>query len=84
MDTGDEAVARQERPEDAKAEGMYKFNVIENEQLLFPDVRGYRRCFLFYWNKLNAKRGYSWEFNPFVWVLSYPKYSEEPTRKREQ
>lgn len=23
------------------------------------------------WNKLNVKRGYSWESNPWVWVVSY-------------
>lgn len=23
------------------------------------------------WNSINAKRGYSWESNPFVWVLSF-------------
>lgn len=32
------------------------------------------------WDSLNAKRGYSWESNPWVWVISYPTYSEEPTR----
>lgn len=32
------------------------------------------------WDSINAKRGYSWESNPWVWVISYPKYSEEPTR----
>ena len=32
------------------------------------------------WNKLNRQRGYGWESNVWVWVISYPKYSEEPTR----
>lgn len=26
-----------------------------------------------YWQKLNAKRGYSWESNPWVWVVSFKK-----------
>jgi hypothetical protein len=25
------------------------------------------------WNKLNAKRGYPWELNPWVWVISFKK-----------
>lgn len=33
------------------------------------------------WDSINKKRGYSWGTNPWVWVISYPKYSEEPTRK---
>jgi len=33
------------------------------------------------WDKLNAKRGFPWSSNPYVWVLEFPKYSEEPTRK---
>ena len=23
------------------------------------------------WNLINAKRGYSWDFNPWVWAVSY-------------
>jgi len=33
------------------------------------------------WDHLNAKRGFPWDSNPYVWVLKYPKYSDEPTRK---
>ncbi len=36
--------------------------------------------FAYYWDSINAKRGYSWESNPWAWCISYPKYSEEPTR----
>jgi hypothetical protein len=25
------------------------------------------------WNEINAKRGYSWETNPFVWCISFRK-----------
>jgi hypothetical protein len=28
------------------------------------------------WQKLNAKRGYPWESNPWVWVISFKKVSE--------
>jgi hypothetical protein len=25
------------------------------------------------WNSINAKRGYGWESNPFVWVISFKR-----------
>jgi hypothetical protein len=28
-------------------------------------------CFKILWDSLNAKRGYSWDVNPFVWVISF-------------
>lgn len=28
------------------------------------------------WNSLNAKRGYSWESNPWVWVISFKRVKE--------
>ncbi len=38
---------------------------------------GYRDLYCDLWNKLNAKRGYSWESNPWVWVIEF-----EPTQNR--
>ena len=32
-----------------------------------------RRTFSLLWDTLNAKRGYSWESNPFVWVIEFKK-----------
>jgi hypothetical protein len=32
---------------------------------------GGRFHFAEYWDSLNAKRGYSWESNPWVWVVSF-------------
>ena len=29
------------------------------------------------WNNLNAKRGYGWESNPWVWVVAFEKISKE-------
>lgn len=31
----------------------------------------YRDCFVLLWNEINAKRGYGWDENPFVWVVSF-------------
>lgn len=72
--------------EDIKAEGWDG----ENSSIYIPpnpyvenseDIKNAAR--LWYrelWDSINEKRGHSWQSNPFVWVISYPKYSEEPTR----
>ncbi len=39
----------------------------------------YRAGFQTGWNHLNAKRGYSWESNPFVWVVSFQVASGLPS-----
>jgi len=31
----------------------------------------YRQAFIALWNAINAKRGYSWERNPWVWTLTF-------------
>lgn len=30
-----------------------------------------RYGFIYYWDSINAKRGYSWESNPWVWVIEF-------------
>ena len=58
--------------EDAIAEGI---KVVDNtsEKIYsppnYPDI--HRDIFIGLWDSLNAKRGYGWETNPFVWVLSF-------------
>lgn len=58
--------------EDAKSEGI----------IGVPTAFGllYKPAFSRLWDSINAKRGYSWKSNPWVWVISFPKYTEEPTR----
>jgi hypothetical protein len=34
-------------------------------------IHGRRDLFATLWNRLNASRGYSWESNPWVWVLTF-------------
>jgi len=36
-------------------------------------------AFAWVWDSLNAKRGYGWDKNPWVWVIGWPKYSTENT-----
>jgi hypothetical protein len=64
--------------EDAKAEGIiglekwlaggpecpdsgFELAMVQNPQFAFQVL----------WDLLNAKRGYSWELNPFVWAISF-------------
>ena len=52
--------------EDARAEGA----------LPAREERGYNCCrdgFITLWDSLNAKRGYGWETNPWVWVVSFKR-----------
>ena len=49
--------------EDAKNEGVKRDCGCE--------VVGYCTAFYKVWNALNAKRGYSWESNPWVWVYEF-------------
>ena len=44
---------------DIRAEGFY------------PHPGWEEQMFDVYWNKLNSKRGYSWDSNPFVWAISF-------------
>ncbi|MBE3065157.1 MAG: hypothetical protein IMZ69_09095 [Spirochaetes bacterium] len=47
--------------EDIRAEG---WPIVENgNALTFPEL----------WDSLNAKRGYSWESNPYVWALTFER-----------
>jgi hypothetical protein len=49
---------------DARAEGIRAYD----------EVAEYRDL----WNELNAKRGYSWQTNPWVWALSFSVLNVRP------
>ena len=56
---------------DAKAEGIeptylrgHSTESLEN---------GYRHAFCTAWDSINAKRGYSWKSNPWVWVVEFER-----------
>jgi hypothetical protein len=42
-----------------------------------PDFCHDQNCFAAFWNTLNAKRGYSWEINPWVWVYEFMRAERE-------
>ena len=52
--------------EDAQAEGFTE--QLESEGIYYKSAR---MGFYETWNKLNSKRGYSWDSNPFVWAISF-------------
>jgi hypothetical protein len=35
------------------------------------DYPNYKRSFHCLWNSINAKRGYGWDANPWVWVIEF-------------
>ena len=53
-------------PDDALAEGVWEHP---------PDAHGFRSelrpAFHELWDSINAKRGYPWESNPWVWVVEF-------------
>jgi hypothetical protein len=36
-----------------------------------PPILGYRDGFQKLWDSINAERGYSWQYNPWVWVIKF-------------
>lgn len=40
-----------------------------------PYKRDMRKVFSILWDSLNAKRGYGWDLNPWVWVIEFKKIS---------
>ena len=47
-----------------------------SDQLSPLDINGIV-LFKSLWNSINAKRGYSWESNPWVWVINFVRRSHE-------
>jgi hypothetical protein len=56
---------------DAKAEGVSEgVTIINNGK---DAIVSYINPFILLWNSINGKRGYGWEQNPWVWVISFKK-----------
>jgi hypothetical protein len=55
--------------EDAKAEGLLW---AKNRK---PSKENYGAGFMAEWDSLNAKRGFSWDSNPWVWVIEFERRS---------
>jgi len=66
---------------DAKTEGVYRewdgtkwWYAVGPDQDMTPNPR---RAFKDLWNSINAKRGWGWDTNPWVWVLEFEPMEEE-------
>ncbi len=58
--------------EDVAAEGLWdKIAQTYHGELNSYDRWGAKRQFEDLWNSINAKRGYGWDANPWVWVLEF-------------
>jgi hypothetical protein len=56
---------------DAEAEGIHLLGLPEIERYNHP--RKHIAAFREIWNLINAKRGYGWDVNPWVWVIDFKK-----------
>ncbi len=58
-----------------RLQGISREDVLaEGIQVATADVASlgeFHACYRGLWNSLNAKRGYSWETNPWVWALTF-------------
>ena len=55
---------------DAKAEGVI---LGAKYGKLYSLKQSYKASFSCLWNNINAKRGYSWDSNPWVWVIEFER-----------
>ena len=69
---------------DAFAEGIddesEEYNKAEHFQLGGSQIQGGAPAiftFIGLWDSINAKRGYSWESNPWVWVVEFERIKEQ-------
>lgn len=57
--------------EDARAEGVYPPTAGTDDDGHHFDAGDFRGGFRALWDSINAKRGYGWAANPWVWVLAF-------------
>ncbi len=72
--------------EDAKAEGVTPLNLVENwpNNVIKTRISTYKESFIDLWFKLNFKRGYGWDKNPWVWVIGYKRITNGEAKKEMQ
>jgi hypothetical protein len=57
--------------DDAKAEGVEQFIFHKPKEPM--KVKSYAEQYRDLWDRLNAKRGFGWKENPWVWVITFKK-----------
>lgn len=63
----------------AKAEGVEPEPVVSVDR--GESYLSHCAAYIKLWDKLNAKRGYAWDVNPWVWVIELEPYSESSNGK---
>ena len=59
--------------QDAKAEGVSILDHTMRGGYSDDDSPHYKESFAELWDRINAKKGYDWEINPFVWVIEFER-----------
>lgn len=59
--------------EDIKAEGILGDSYLEIANINNRDPHSARVYFEELWDSINAKRGYGWDDNPWVWVITFKR-----------
>jgi hypothetical protein len=59
--------------EDALSEGVESWGPLGVQPATRTLCQSPRAAFQRLWNSINAKRGYGWDVNPWVWVLSFQR-----------
>ena len=72
---------RVERLQDIPLDALIDEGIeVSDELMALPDNRGkylaIQQLFIDLWDKLNAKRGYAWDSNPWVWVIEFKRLSD--------
>ena len=67
--------------EDIEHEGLYCEPPYTREHYAYAP--GMRIHWIKLWDSLNAKRGYGWDTNPWVWVIEFEKISKEEAERLE-
>lgn len=70
---------------DARLEGARKNHGVFHDSIQSSIENTYVRNFAVGWDRLNAKRGFSWDSNPWIWVLTVgglEKFVMHPDKKK--
>jgi hypothetical protein len=75
---------------DIFAEGVDDMVLLPMEST--PDLPEFHNCaqgqmrtgFEILWDSINAKRGYSWEINPYVWVIEFERITNKQDKTEER
>ncbi|MCK9435614.1 MAG: hypothetical protein M0Q12_00230 [Synergistaceae bacterium] len=75
------AMLHEVNEDDAKAEGVFPtLDIMPNDGWSFVMTNhgpvSYRKSLSMLWNQINAKRGYDWNSNPWVWVIEFRRINE--------